>query len=394
MSLFRASRSIAAKHFDIRLSQVDVYTKTSSIFNAARTQAPPAFAAAAQSFSQSVAQATKTQNPNEHIPHQDAATNTGSSVSQDGIKQDHFYKRSDDNAAVDPVPEEDLAIKQRQADREPLPDGTIPPRDSVVGAERGDPESFNQRPIAEEGQHPTQDDAAHLNVHASNQSTIPEPSIQKPLSSEEAMKAQRQSESQIPKKTADPPTPEDDVGSEFSVDQEQDIFYQPPDATSPVLSALPRMRVPKIENDVQAGDSHIPPDLNADVYYSGNKDAKDGNEVEELSEEQLAQIFSNPRIARMLGNKGKYIPKGVRSFHTSTSVRQRSAEAEKDDIKQLAADMAKDVQETKVSPKLSTFDMVKADQADSINVGRCKHYCSAISNAGVKSPRLQIWTTF
>lgn len=360
MALFRASRNIATKHFDIRLSQVDVYTKTSSIFKAARTRAPPVLAAAAQSFSQSVAQAAKTQDTVDHIPNVGAASGTVSSASRDGVKQDHLYKRSERNAAVDPVPEQDLDITQKRAQREPLPDGTIPPRDRLVNAERGDPESFNQRPLTEEGQHPTQDDAAHLDVNASNQSTIPEPSVQKPMSSEDAMQAQRQSESQIPRRAADPPEPEDDISSEFSVEQEQDIFYQPPDSTSPVLSALPRMRVPKIANDVQAGDSHIPQGLNADVYYSGNKDAETGREEDELSEEQLAQIFNSPRIARMLGNKsnkGSYVPKGVRSLHTSHVTRQKSAEADKEDLKELAADMAKDVQGSKVSslPRLSSW---------------------------------------
>ena len=372
MALFRASRNIAAKHFDIRLSQVDVYTKTSSIFKAARTRAPPVLAAAAQSFSHSVAQAAKTQDPNDHIPSEGAASGTVSSASRDGVRQDHFYKRSESNAATDQVPEQDLEITQKQAQREPLPDGTIPPKDGLVGAERGDPESFNQRPMTEEGQHPTQDRGSQLDVSSSSQSTIPEPSVQKPLSSNEAMQAQRQSESQIPRTAADPPEPEDDISSEFSVEQEQDIFYQPPDSSSPVLSALPRMRVPKIENDVQAGDSHIPQGINADVYYSGNKDGETGNE-EELSEEQLAQIFNSPRIARMLGNKsnkGSYVPKGVRSLHTSPVPRQKGAEAEKEDLKDLAANMAKDVQQNKVSSHPPTFGTVKADQADSTYVGQ------------------------
>jgi hypothetical protein len=111
------------------------------------------------------------------------------------------------------------------------------------------------------------------------------------------------------------------------------------------------MRVPKIENDVQSGDSHIPKGLNSDVYYSGNKDAENGNGESKLSDEQLSQIFANPRIARMLGNKGKYVPRGVqgRPFHTHATARQRSADVEKEDIKQLASDMAKDVQGNQVS---------------------------------------------
>ena len=368
MALLQASRSIAAKHLNIRLSQVDIYTKTSSIFKAARTRAPPTFVAAAQSFSQSAAQPARTQNPNDHIPGEGTAEGKISSASREGVEQDHFYKRSEDNAVVDPAPQEDLEVEQRQAQRQPLPDGTLPPEDSPIGAGRGDADTVNQRPVTEGAQHPTQDGGEHLNINSSIQSTIPEPSVQKPLDSEAAMQAQRQSESQIPRKTADPPPPEfsapaiiadDDVSQEFSIEQEQDIFYQPPDTTSPILSALPRMRVPKIENDVQAGNSHIPKGLNSDVYYSGNRAAETGSSGDELSEEQLAQIFSNPRVARMLGStaKGKYVPRGIQSrpFHTYPAHRQRSTKEEKDDIKQLAADMAKDVHDHDVSAQLSPF---------------------------------------
>lgn len=351
VALLSATRSIAIKHFDIRLSQVDVYTKTSSIFKAAQSRAPPPLAAAAQSFSQSVSKAAKI---GEHIPNNVPEADAVSSASREGVKQDHFYKKSDHNATIDPVPEEDLEVTQKQASRQPLPDGSIPPTDSIIRAGSEDAETFYNRPTAEAGQQPTQGSGEHLDIASSGQSTIPEPAIQKPLSPDAARKAQRQSESQIPTNTADPPNPEDDGSPEFSVDQEQDVFYQPPDSTSPVLSALPRMRVPKIENDVQAGDSHIPQGLNADVYYSGNKDDETKNTEDEPSEEQLDQIFHNPRIARLLGNKGKYVPDGVarKSFHTSTVSSQRSTEAEKEDIRQLASDMAKDVQDNKVSSQL------------------------------------------
>jgi aarF domain-containing kinase len=358
VSLLKASRNVAAKHFEIRLSQVDVYTKTSSFFKAAQTNAPPIVAATAHNFSQSVAQAVKYQTSHDHIPSQGAAQGNISSESRDGINQDHFYNRSQEHGAVDPVPSHDLDVHQKQGEREPFPDGTIPPRDSPIGVSDGDAETFNRRPMVESAQHPTQRGGQSLNVAASGESTIPEPSIQKPLGPQAAMKAQRQSEDQIPGITADPPSPEssapaaitdDNVSHEFSVEQEQDLFYQPPGSTSPVLSALPRMRVPKIENDVQAGDSHIPNGLNADVFYSGSKASETTASEDEPSEEQLSQIFASPRIARMLGAQTKNFPKGARSLHTSPVRNANSAEAEKEDIKELAADMAKDVQTGTVS---------------------------------------------
>lgn len=349
MALLSTARSIAIKHFDIRLSQANVYTKASSLFKAIRTQGPAPFAAAAQNFSQSVSRAARSSGTDQPVPNA-TSSNSNSPSEREGFQQDHFYKRPTQNATTDPPPGDDLDVEQMQAQRQPLPDGTIPPKDSPIGAGNGDGESYSHRPLAEGAQHPIKGDSGHIDVHASNQSSIPDPSGHRPLSSREAKIAQRQSEDQIPSRTADPPSGED-LGSEFSVDQEQDIFYQPPDSTSPVLSALPRMRVPKIENDVQAGDSHIPKGINADVYYSGNREAEDGKSEGEPSEEELAQIFSSPRIAKMLGTKkGKYIPGGIqgRSFHASAFARQKSVEAEKEDIKKLAADMASDVQSNSV----------------------------------------------
>ena len=331
IAILNATKNIAVKHFDIRLTQASVYTQTSSIFKAIRTQAPPPFAAAAQNFSNAVATGAR---------------------SRVGIEQDHFYERSKENDARDAQPKEDLDIDQRASQRRPLPDGTIPSEDGEIGAEAGDVESFSTRPVGDGGQQPLQT-GSDLGVDASNESTIPTPNIQKPLSSKDARIAQRRSEDQIPAVSADPPAEE--MMADFKIEQEQDVFYQPPGTASPVLSALPRMRVPKTENDIQGGDSHIPKDINADVYYSGSNAAEAENAESEPTEEQLSQIFNSPRVANMLGKgKSKYAPGGIagRKFHTSARTSQRNAEAEKKDIENLAAEMAKDAQQTPVSLSL------------------------------------------
>ena len=342
MALLNVSRNILAKHFEIRLSQVDTYARTSSVLKAAKSRGPSAFGGASQAFSQSVTNSVKSQSGDAPIPDQGTAAASNTSRTE-GVNQDHFYKRSEQNASSDPRPDSELEVEQKQAPRYPLPDGTIPPRDRSIGTPNGAVDSYSQVPTAESGQHPTGNDDGALKVESSGRSTIPEPVIQNPLSPQEARKAQRRSEDQIPANTANPP--EDDL-PEFSIEQEQDMFYQPPGQTSPVLSALPRMRVPKIENDVQSGDSHIPPGMNADVYYSG-----DGANDQEPTEEELTKIFSSPRIARMLGNKSKYVPGQVqgKAFHTTAFARQKSAEAEKKDIENLAAEMAKDAHSTSVS---------------------------------------------
>lgn len=272
IALLRVSRNIAYNHFAIRLSQVDFYSKTSSLLKSLRTQ--PAVA----NFSQtSVA------------PH-----------TRGGIHEDHSY-RAGDGGSADPKPEHDLKVGQTQAKRYPLPDGTIPPADGP-GQESGDPETkYTPRSVP---QHPLDQDSG-LQPKASSRSSIPNP-VRKPLSSQEAKIAQRQSENQIPKVAAEPP--------DFKVDQEQDIYYQPPDAASPVLSALPRVKLPQIENDVQAGDSHIKDDINADVFYAGAENA-------EPSEEQLAQLFHS-RKGSVLSKKAKYAPDGVRKYHTTARLRK------------------------------------------------------------------------
>jgi aarF domain-containing kinase len=326
LALFNVSRKIATKHFDIRLSQVKLYGQTSSLVKTLRTQGPPVVAAAASRFTSS----RPPPNP-----------------SREGIDQDHFYSPSEQNSTADPPAVEDLEIKQANGRRNPLPDGTIPPQDSPIGQETSDGITFNKRPAGETPQHPVRAHAhADLSPKSSNQSTIPNPTS-KPLSPEEARILQRQSEDQIPATSAEPPTGEE-TGQEFGIEQEQDVFYQPPGSIKPVLSALPRVRVPKTENDIQEGDSHIPPGINSDVYYSGAKSASRGDAP---TEEQLSQLFRSPKNAKLFAQKAKYAPGGVsaRSFHTSRIVREKASDTDAESIKQLAADMAKDAAKLNVS---------------------------------------------
>lgn len=326
VALFDVSRKIATKHFEIRLSQVKLYGQTSSLVKALRTQGPPVVAAAASRF---------------------ASSRSPPNPSREGINQDHFYKPSEQNSTSHPPASEDLDVKQAHAKRHPLPDGTIPSQDSPIGQETNDGITFNKRPAGETPQHPVGTHAhADLSPKSSNQSTIPSPTSN-PLSSEEARRLQRQSEDQIPARSAQPAAGEE-TGGEFGIEQEQDVFYQPPGSVKPVLSALPRVRVPKIENDVQEGDSHIPPGINADVYYSGAKIANGENEP---TEQELSQLFRSPKNAKLYAQKANYAPGGVstRSFHTSTAFREKPSATDAESIKQLAADMAKDAEKLNVS---------------------------------------------
>jgi aarF domain-containing kinase len=336
LSLLSVTRTIVRRHFDIRLSQAQLYAQSSSLLKTARRQGLPILANAVSRFASS----TRRQS---------------SQSRKEGIKQDHFYTASDANSTADAAPEAELDIAQVKAERSPLPDGTIPPSDSPIGAETGDGITYSKVPAGETPQHPvdTKGGFEGLQFAASTRQNLPGSDITTRLSSEHARKAQRQSEDQIPARTAEPPSA-DDTAPEFGVEQEQDVFYQPPDSVRPVLSALPRVRVPKTENDVQEGDAHIEPGLNADVYYHGSKREVDADEP---TEEQLAQIFHNPRHAKMYAQKARYAPGGVgpgahpassRRFHT-VSVRGQKPSADAQSLKQLGADLAKDVQQNTVS---------------------------------------------
>ena len=359
VALFNASRKVAAKHFDIRLSQVKLYGQTSSIVKALRAQGAPSIAATAARF---------------------ASSQSPPKSSQEGIQQDHFYNRSTENSTSDTPPTEEINVEQVQAERNPLPDGTIPPQGSPIGQEINDGITFNKRPVGETAQHPVNAKSNdELSVKSSNQSSIPDPTS-KPLSSEQARRLQRQSEDQIPSRSAEPPS--EATSEDFGIEQEQDVFYQPPGTAKPVLSALPRLRVPKTENDIQEGDSHIPSGINADVYYSG---AKHGEGADEPTEEQLSKLFHSPKNAKLFAQKGKYAPGGVsaRKFHTSRVVREKTSDTDTGSIKQLAADMAKDAQKSSVSDFGRKF-AISTDQLT--DVGTPNTYCPAVSNARIESP--------
>jgi len=338
IALLRAIRNVAYNHFAIRLSQAELYSRTSSITKLLAQRYPLTSSLISQRFSQSAYD----HNASDSIPHEDKHARQASAQQEANIPQDQHNTRSEDNSA-EPVPQgEDIKVEQANAKRYPLPDGTIPPDGSPIGEGRGDPESQSRRSVAENAQAPLDQSAeGSLRPASSGNSTIPTPTTE-PLSGQEARVAQRQSEDQIPARSAEPPS---GSGPEFSVEQEKDVYYQPPGQVKPVLSALPRMRVPKVENDVQGGDSHLPKDMNADVYYSG---AEQGQDTAEPTEEQLSQLFHTPRAASLLGKKDKYMPGGKRSLHTS-AVRRQNSEAEKQELQKLGQSLATDVGATDVS---------------------------------------------
>ncbi|GAB7347858.1 hypothetical protein MBLNU459_g5388t1 [Dothideomycetes sp. NU459] len=312
---------------------------------------------------------SRTQHDEGAIPRQETVNGAKSTnQSSEGLAQDHHYKRSGQNAVANPVPKDELEVTQEKPDRHPLSDGTIPPKDSSIGRrlDHQNEDTFAQRPVSESSKSPLSEDnerqlpsldvtqkkaknhplpdgtvppkntnlgtptehsghdtfagrstvetakkplldetskTASLKPTESNQSTIPLPSNRSEPSSELNMKAQRQSEFQIPSFS----------GVNVASTPGADTFNTRPMDSSAELSSLPRMKIPKTSGNNQGGDEHIETGINQDVFYSSKGDASEAaiptQEAvpgqDEVPEGINTDVFHSPRVASMLGSKGK-----------------------------------------------------------------------------------------
>jgi aarF domain-containing kinase len=335
VALFNATRAVAYNHLGIRRSQFELYARTSSLTRGIDRAGHfrKDVSNAASSSTQNATGAAKAK-PNTTLDTPDHKTAEGeeqSAKGPEGIGQDQHYPRSQENSVADSTPDQDLEVRQDKTKNDPPTDGTIQ--------------------FVHKGLRGAATDAQGL-------------------SPEDAMRLQRQSEAQIPSEPAEPPTAETfsatGDGPEFGVEQEQDVFHQPPGSTAPVLSALPRFKIPKTEEDVQGGDPHVPQKINADVFYSSRKPSRDNStnqqSQEDLSEETISSLFHSKRVARLLGAKlmdtpGGIRPRGSRMYatrgsqfsernadfagaHAEGSETGKSPDSDGENLKRLAADLA------------------------------------------------------
>ena len=356
VALFNTSRSVASQHLSIRLKQLDLYNKTSTLAKTVKKQPFSAIQASLSSSLRSEAYAkaapsrqtysSSAVSKSEHIPSTDSVQKAnGKDNGTEGLEQDHHY-RPKDNSVVDDVPGEGLDIQQEKAKRHPLPDGTIPTDEAAVGKPKTVPESFNKRPAAQPAK-PLEQHAApssSLETEQSHRSSIPAPdtvaSDHSGPSSMDARILQRQSESQIPSKAAEPPGKEapevkggpGDSDAELDVRQGRDTFYRAPGRASRVLSALPRVKLPKNTGNVQGGNSPLEQNVNSDVFYSSDTKqeiAQNSRDAGNFSDEMVDQIFHSPRVAGILGSKGKSTSRKPEHLG-STSARQMDSRQSKD----------------------------------------------------------------
>lgn len=119
-----------------------------------------------------------------------------------------------------------------------------------------------------------------------------------PLSPEEARRSQRQSETQIPSTAAEHTAR--DGASKVDISTQQDIFYKPSQESTPELSGLPRVKLPKNASDTQ---HNVQNEINADVFHSSAGAEKPSAEKDEIPEEMMSEIFHSPKVARTLSKK-------------------------------------------------------------------------------------------
>jgi aarF domain-containing kinase len=326
-ALFNASRGVAQKHVALRSQQLEVWSQTSSVAKAVKSQTDrvtetakaASFLASRLNESAPSWTAEASQSAEEKpIPSRESTEAAGTrSAPKEGLEQDHIYERSTSNTSSDPVSTEDLEVRQKKADRYPLPNGTIPPSNSSLNAPKRDHDFILQRRPSPP-KYPLKDghrDESMLHPASSGTSTIPDPSSMKVLSSDRAKKLQRQFEQQIPSQPADAEEGRSD--NSLAKGHDEDIFYTASKHTSPVLSSLPRVKIPKQTENTQSNDEHVQyGGINSDSYSaaSAGKNSIPAEqavpEQEQVPEGINTDLFHSPRVAKMLGGRTQVSSKG------------------------------------------------------------------------------------
>ena len=333
--IIKASRGVASKYVALRKHQLDFYSKSSSVAKAVKSQTDrvsltvKAALALRQRFNEqgpgfsTAASSREDPTKDKPIPSQNSVEGAdGSVITKQEVPQDQFYRRSEDNATAEPPLNSALNVKQENAQGHALPDGAFTQRNGATISTH-DKEVFSKLQPTDRVKEPLEDlegKDKSLRPISSGRTSIPEPTASRTtLSAHQPKISQRQAEEQIPSLAAEPPpakaseleareSPKSEDAA-ISVSQEQDTFYTPPSSSGPVLSALPRVKLPRVTEDFQESDEHVPDaNINQDVYYSSTPKDEEQSvaraeavlQHEQLSEEAYSEIFQSPRVAKMM----------------------------------------------------------------------------------------------
>ncbi|KAJ4303034.1 hypothetical protein N0V90_001925 [Kalmusia sp. IMI 367209] len=324
--LFNASKSIAQQHIKLRSQQLDVYSKTSTIAKAAKSQTDRITLTleAARALSQRL---------NEEVPKYASAAAQRATASRDGdvprketvrgetvrgdtetgLEQDHHYDRSGRTTKAERPAEGELGVQQEEAERAPLPDGTIPSNGITLDEEAKGQDTFNERPVPEPPKEPLGDESHTRGIEgiydtaarqkpagtfASHVRTSPRVSEQIPSHANEAYH----------------PTPTPKV-QKLQEGHDRDIFYSRSVESNPTPSPSPKTQIPKHTETDQESDVHVSDgQLNQDVYYGVPEPAQEQVQREDIPSRTAVpeqqdgtpegintDVFRTKRVAKMLG---------------------------------------------------------------------------------------------
>lgn len=334
-ALYQAARGVVSKHVALRSHQFEAFKKTSSLAKAVIPQTSkitpvtPAASALSSRLKGDQVPANNPRKETSQIPSTESVQTPESTfVTKQGLRQDHFYERSEQNSTAQPQPDHELRVQQESAKRYPLPDGTIPSAESKLPSLAQVPDISSQfartEPVKNSLSETTEQSDETLEP-SSDQSSIAGLSKKARLPSpENARLLQRQAEQQIPSQAAEAPAAQAsdvDVAKTDQretmnpeINQNQDIFYTSSPKVGQVLSALPRVKLPKNAVDEQHSLESVPDGhMNPDTFNSRRPTKQEQNNLEkqaipqqdEPSDDTYSELFHSPKVAKILNAQPK-----------------------------------------------------------------------------------------
>lgn len=304
-AIVNASRGVAQKHFALRARQIDVYNRTSTLARAVQNQTErvtetlKAASILASRLNEDPPKWASNDVDNGAASWKSSQGTAEASVKERRVKQEHHGNVTKDTIAPESSAAE-LNVKQEEASRNPLPDGTIPPSNSDLQRHMEGGNGFSR----------AQGDIQSSIAEVQEFKPAPWANSSMPyggtLSSTERRQAQRQSEFQIPSKAADSL---DDISDPLEEGHDEDSFYKISKHVSPELSSLPRVKIPKHISDAQEGDKHISEgSINSDSFYNNVKKSQQNPSIQAVPEQETPEdinmdIFYSPRVAKLLGGR-------------------------------------------------------------------------------------------
>ena len=382
-AIFKASRGVAAKHVALRQHQLDVYSKTSSLAKAIKSQTDrvtltvKAASDLAKRFSESgpdySTQAGQSERSSQDTKGgQDAASGLYKNSEQDHGLSRNAYKTSDRDTPAESPPYSSLATKQEKAKKYPLPDGSTLPVDHVEVSKRDEGSyselsqtNFVKAPLAD-GREATDEG---LPLTTSGRTGSQNPIVWKTsTASKKDRNLERQAEKQSPSQPAERSPAAHSEESDLQADRDLDVFYTPSLSDKQDVSALPRVKLPNNTEDAQESDEHVPDaKLNQDVFYSASSKSEEQTlpqaqavpEQDALSDEAYNELFHSPRIARMLGGQpnSSKPSKGLEmSGAQETTLKQTKSPQEKDQVSSSVRISAQESQDGAPNPATDIVD--------------------------------------